>query len=297
MKTTILVLINSGAGSVKAEHDRAALLSLLAATVPDAETRCTDAHVTMDALIGHAMKHPPDVLVAGGGDGTINAVAAALAGTSTVLGILPLGTLNHFAADLGIPTTIADAVVLLRDGVVRHVDVGVVNDRIFLNNVGLGLYPEIVERREKTQRAGIGKWPAAIAATIRALIRYSQFRVRIRADDIAVRRRTAALLVGNNAYTNLDSLEPRRTSLTAGMLSVYIPRARGRWQLIWDALAALVASVDKSEDFERLVSNEFTVETRRPSIRVSIDGELVRLKTPLLFRSRAGALPVLAPQP
>ena len=81
------------------------------------------------------------------------------------------------------------------------------------------------------------------------------------------------------------------------MLSVYIPRARGRWQLIWDALAALVASVDKSEDFERLVSNEFTVETRRPSIRVSIDGELVRLKTPLLFRSRAGALPVLAPQP
>ncbi|MEP7381659.1 MAG: diacylglycerol kinase family protein [Gemmatimonadota bacterium] len=297
MKASIIVLINSGAGSEKDERDRARLLRLLATTLPDAETRCTDAHATLDALIRQALKETPTLLVAGGGDGTINAVASALVDTSMVLGVLPLGTLNHFAADLGIPTNLADAVELLRTGVVRQVDVGGVNDRIFLNNAGLGLYPEIVERRENKQRAGSRKWPAAVAATIQALIRYRRFDVRIRADNIAVRRRTAALLVGNNEYTNPDSLAPRRASLTGGTLEVYIPRARGRWRLIWDAIVALVGGVGQSGGFERLVSNEFTVESKHPRVRVSIDGEVVRLETPLVFRSRVGALRVLAPQP
>lgn len=295
MKATTIVLINSGAGSVKDERDRTKLLELLATTVPDALVRCTDAHVTMDALIRQAMQQAPTVLVAGGGDGTINAVASAVIGTSVILGVLPLGTLNHFAADLGIPTTMAEAVELLRDGVVRDVDVGGVNDRIFLNNTGLGLYPEIVERRERKQRAGIGKWPAAMVATIQALVRYRQFGVRLRADDTVILRRTAAMMVGNNQYTNPDSLEPHRPSLTSGMLAVYIPRARGRWRLIRDAIAALIGNVDRSAGFELIVSAEFTVESRSPRLRVSLDGELVRLASPLLFRSRAGALRVLAP--
>ncbi|WP_373063610.1 diacylglycerol kinase family protein [Gemmatimonas sp.] len=226
MKTAIIVLINSGAGSIKDERDRAKLLGLLAATVPDAEVRCTDAHVTMHELIRQAMRDVPSMLVAGGGDGTINAVASAVVGTSVILGVLPLGTLNHFATDLRIPTTMAAAVELLRDGVVRDVDVGGVNERIFLDNAGLGLYLEIVERRESKQRAGLAKWPAAIAATVQALIRYRQFGVRLHANDTVLLRRTAALLVGTNEYTNPDSLEPHRPSLTSGMLAVYIPRAQ-----------------------------------------------------------------------
>jgi len=296
VKTTIIVLINNGAGSVKDERDRAKLLGLLGATVPDAEVRCTDTHVTMDELIRQAVRDAPTVLVAGGGDGTINAVASAVVGTSVILGVLPLGTLNHFATDLGIPSAIADAVQLLRDGVVREVDVGGVNERIFLNNAGLGLYPEIVERRESKQRAGLRKWPAAIVATIQALVRFRQFGVRIRVEDVALLRRTPALMVGNNAYTNPDSLEPRRLSLTSGMLAAYIPRARSRWRLMWDTMVALVGNVGESDGFELLISTEFTVESKRPRLRVSIDGELVRLATPLLFRSRAGALRVLVPQ-
>lgn len=280
---------------MKDNNDRAALLALLSTAVPEASVRCTDEHVTMNDLIRQAMQESPSMLVSGGGDGTVNAVASALIDTSTVLGVLPLGTLNHFAADLGIPTTIADAIALLRGGVVREVDAGGVNDRIFLNNVALGLYPEIVERRERKQRAGFRKWPSAIAATIQALVRYQQFGVRIRADNIALLRRTAALFVGNNEYTNIDSLEPRRTSLTTGMLAVYIPRARGRWQLIWDAIVALVGSVRASDGFERLMSREFTVESKRPFLRVAIDGELVRLETPLQFRARAKALRILVP--
>jgi len=292
----MIVLINSGADSVKDERDRKELLGLLATTVPDAEARCTDALVTMNDLIRQAVQDAPTVLVAGGGDGTINAVASALVDTRIVLGVLPLGTLNHFAADLGIPSALADAVLLLRDGVVREVDVGGVNDRIFLNNAGIGLYPEIVERREKKQRAGLWKWPAAIVATIQALVRFQKFGVRIRTDDTVLLRRTAALFVGNNEYTNPDSLEPRRPSLTSGMLAVYIPRARGRWRLIWDAMIALVGSVGDSDGFERLITSDFTVESKRPIVRVSIDGELLHLTTPLLFRSRAGALRVLSPK-
>ncbi len=292
----MIVLLNSGAGSIKNESDRAQLLGLLAVSVPNAEARCTDEHVTMNELIRQAVTDAPTVLVAGGGDGTINAVASALVDTPIILGVLPLGTLNHFAADLGIPTTLTDAVELLRHGVVREVDVGGVNDRIFLNNAGIGLYPEIVERRERKQRAGLWKWPAAIVATLQALVRFQKFGVRIRTDDTVLLRRTAALFVGNNQYTNADSLEPRRPSLTSGVLAVYIPRARGRWRLIWDAMIALVGSVGDSEGFERLITRDFTVESKRPVVRVSIDGELLRLPTPLLFRSRVGALRVLAPK-
>jgi len=290
------VLINSGAGSVKGDNDRANLLRLLAATVPDADIRCSSADVTMDQLIRQAMKDAPTLLVAGGGDGTINSVAAAIVDTSTVLGVLPLGTLNHFADDLGISATIAEAVDVLHNGVVRQVDVGAVNDRIFLNNAGLGLYPEIVERRERKQRAGSSKWPAAFAATVEALIRYRQLGLRFRVNGVASLRRTAAVFVGNNEYTNPDSFEPRRASLTTGLLAAYIPRARGRWRLIWDAIGALVGSVREADGFELLVSTEFTVESKSPLVRVSIDGEVVRLETPLQFRSRARALRVLAPQ-
>ncbi len=292
----MIVLINAGAGSVKDEGERAKLLGLLTASVPDAQVRCTDADVTMNDLIRQAINDAPDVIAAGGGDGTINAVASALVGTSLVLGVLPLGTLNHFAADVGIPTTIAESVAVLRAGVVRQVDVGAINNRIFLNNAGLGLYPEIVERREQKQRAGLRKWPAAVLSAIQALMRFRQFDVRIRVDNTVLLRRTAALMVGNNEYTNPDSLEPRRPSLTSGVLAVYIPRARSRWRLIWDAIRALVGNVRESDGFERLVCTEFTVESKRRVVRVSIDGELTRLETPLVFRSRAGALRVLAPR-
>ena len=124
-----------------------------------------------------AMALRPGCIVAGGGDGTVNAVAAHVVGTSTRLGVLPMGTLNHFARDAGIPSNLGSAIACIAVGHTRAVDVARVNDQIFLNNSSLGLYPTIVKMRdEQQQRLGRGKWPAFLWALVMAL------RVRHRGD-------------------------------------------------------------------------------------------------------------------
>lgn len=295
MKPIIRVIINSDARTMKNETDRNSFTKLLADMLPDASVLFTDEHTKVDALVQQAIADKPALLIAGGGDGTINAVASATIGTDIVLGILPLGTLNHFAKDLGIPEDFTEAVTLLRDGHATAVDVGEVNDRIFLNNAGLGLYPDIVHQREARQRLGERKWPAAVLATVRALARYRLLGIRITADGNTMLRRTPAVLVGNNEYTTEHSLEPKRVSLTAGMLSLYIPRPRGRMKLLWFSLCALIGSVRDSDGFEVMLAEQFTIESKHRHLRVSIDGEVTNLETPLHFATRARALRVIAP--
>ena len=105
------------------------------------------------------------IVVAAGGDGTISSVAAAVIDSPAALGVLPLGTLNHFAKDLHIPLDLAGAIAVVAAGHVGHVDVGQVNERVFVNNSSIGIYPSIVEEREALRRRGHRKWPAMALAT------------------------------------------------------------------------------------------------------------------------------------
>src|SRR5438034_2772197 len=117
------------------------------------------------------------LMIVGGGDGTVGAAAAALAGTNTLLGILPLGTLNHFARDLRIPTTLDDAAKLITSGNERRVDVGDMNDRIFINNSAIGLYPlMLIDRDLQRTRLGRSKRLAMIVSSVRTLIRFGHRR-------------------------------------------------------------------------------------------------------------------------
>ncbi len=288
-------IVNAGAGSMQDDAARTLLENQLTHALPGIVVFWCDAEHPVNEMVAQAMQASPTLLIACGGDGTINAVASAIVGTDVVLGVLPGGTLNHFAKDLGIPTDLAQAVLVLRDGAPRQVDVGTVNDRIFLNNAGLGLYPEIVRRREAHQRRGVSKWPAAALSAVRALIRYRELGIRLRTGTTTLLRRTPALFVGNNEYSNHDSLKPSRDSLTTGLLSVFIPRARGRVQLLWFTLRALVGNVRDDAGFELLLLERFTTEAKHALAHVSIDGEVVKLNTPLAFASRPGALRVMAP--
>jgi diacylglycerol kinase family enzyme len=148
------VIVNCNARAMQDEAARAALVESVERAVPEAVVWFTDDETKVDDLIQRAIEEGATTLVGGGGDGTINAVASAVVGTDMTLGVLPLGTLNHFAKDLTLPSDIDAAVSLLRDGVVCTVDVGEVNGRIFLNNSGLGLYPDIVHQREIRQKHG-----------------------------------------------------------------------------------------------------------------------------------------------
>jgi diacylglycerol kinase family enzyme len=237
-------------------------------------------------------------VVAGGGDGTISSVAAMLVGTGRPLGVLPLGTLNHFAKDLRIPLSLEEAARNVCEGREVAVDVGEVNGRIFVNNSSLGLYPRIVHRREKLQeREGSGKWAAFVRASLAVLRRYPFLYVRLDADGQRIVRKTPFVFVGNNEY-QMESLEMGgRACLDAGCLSLYVAHRTGRLGLLRLALSALFGRLRQAHDFDALNAQEIWVETRRPKrLPVATDGEVNVMTTPLHYRVRPGALKVIVPK-
>jgi diacylglycerol kinase family enzyme len=238
------------------------------------------------------------VVVAGGGDGTLSCVASRLVGRGVALGVLPLGTLNHFARDLGIPLEPEAALATIADGEPKTVDVGEVNGRYFLNNSSLGLYPEIVHNRELQQaRLGRGKWPAFFWATLAALRRYPFLDARLMLDERDQRCRTPFIFVGNNPY-RLDGLRIGvRSTLDRGVLSVCVAQRTGRWGLVRLALRALFGHLREAKDFRAMLARDAIVETRHRRLRVATDGEVCLLETPLHYRIHPGALQVIVPHP
>jgi diacylglycerol kinase family enzyme len=291
------IIINAASGSDDKQGVGERLGELFAA-------RGLDARITLarsgDEIIEEtrrALREDCDPLVAGGGDGTINAVASQLVGTTRTLGVLPLGTLNHFAKDLGIPLDMEGAAANLVEGHVERVDVGEVNGRIFLNNSSLGLYPSIVRHREKQQeRLGRGKWPAFVWATLSVLRRYPFLSVRLSTDTEEMRRHTPFVFVGNNEYEMESFNVGARSCLNAGHLSLYTAHRTGRLGLLRFALRALFGGLREEKDFDALCTTEVWVETRRNRLRVATDGEVTVMRTPLHYRVLPGALRVIVPQ-
>jgi diacylglycerol kinase family enzyme len=237
------------------------------------------------------------VVVAGGGDGTINAVASVMAGSGVDFGVLPLGTLNHFAKDLGIPLELDEAVRNVAEGRRIDVDVGEVNDRIFLNNSSLGLYPDIVRDREKQQhRLGRGKWPAAAWAAVAALRRFPFLDVGVAVDGKQHARRTPFVFIGNNEYIMQGLSIGARERLDGGVLSLYVAQRPGRLGLVRFAWRALCGRLAQERDFDVMLSDKFDIKTRHRRLRVATDGEVTVMATPLRYRIRPAALAVIVPQ-
>lgn len=242
-----------------------------------------------------AQRGDPLVIV-GGGDGTIGTAASALAGTQTALGILPLGTLNHFARDLGIPGRLEDAASLIAQGHERRVDVAELNGRTFINNSAIGLYPLMVLDRD-SQRARLGrrKGPAMLVASLRTLARFNHQRLTLIVNDEHERIDTPLLFVGNNDY-RLDIGGPgQRRSLDDGQLCVMVMRKKTRRGLIAASIRALFDRA-RPDDMERIDGVErLQVRSRRSHLPVSLDGEVIRVAPPLDYRIRKQALRVIAP--
>jgi len=235
------------------------------------------------------------VLVAAGGDGTVNAVTSAVVGRETPLGVLPVGTLNHFAKDVGLPLELPDAARIVAQGAVRQVDVGEVNGRYFFNNSSIGVYPRIVEMRHRYENSGLSKWIAALWASLAVLRRRPFVDVRIHVGDDAVVRRTPFVFVGNNEYRMRGLGGVSRASLTGGQLAIYVMKASARLSLLRLGLEVMTRGVDQTPELDLLRVTESKVETRRRRLQVALDGEVRVLASPLEYRSRPGALRVLAP--
>jgi diacylglycerol kinase family enzyme len=237
------------------------------------------------------------LLVVGGGDGTISAAASALVGTQTKLGILPLGSLNHFARDLGIPTHLDEAAQLIARGHIRRVDVGEMNGRIFINNSAIGLYPlMVVDRDLQRRRLGRSKRVAMLVASLRTLIRFNHHRLTLTVnEDRTGRVDTPLLFVGNNEYRTDIGAAGTRERLDAGELCVFVMRKKTRRGMIAASIRALFNRV-RADDMVRLDHVErLQVASHRSQLAVSLDGEVVRAEPPLDYKIRKQALLVIAP--
>lgn len=289
------VIINAAAGASAKDAACQVIAETFAAHGVAAHIALAASGAELVELAQHAAHGAAQIVVAGGGDGTLNAVASALVGTDKIFGVLPIGTLNHFAKDLQIPLELADAVRTICAGQTRRVDVGEVNGRIFLNNSSLGLYPNIVHEREAIQRQGYSKWPAFFRALLAVLRRYPFLDVRLSAAEKGVATRTPFVLIGNNKY-ELDGFKlGGRACLDAGQLGLYITGRIGRLGLVRLALRALFGRLRGDKDFLALCAKEVWIATRLRQVRVSTDGEVTLLQTPLHYRIRPGALHVLVP--
>jgi diacylglycerol kinase family enzyme len=294
----IVVLLNSRAGAASSRPAIAAeLRDLFQAAGRDAEIVILRPGQNPTDVARAASAHSA-IVVAGGGDGTVSAVAAGVVDSPVALGIVPLGTLNHFAKDLHLPLALPEAVGVIAAAQFGRVDVGTVNDRIFINNSSIGVYPDIVQEREALRQQGYRKWPAMAIATLRVIRQSPRMTVRIEVDGLRRSWRTPFLFVGNNEYT-IDGLRMgARTTLDTGNLFVYVsPRARAR-DLPLLLARALAGRARGSGAFEIIPAAAATIETWRAGhIHVATDGEVVILRSPLSFRSRPGALRVVLPRP
>jgi diacylglycerol kinase family enzyme len=292
-----LVIVNARAGGGRDASVAQDLRGQFAAAGLQAEVALLQDGDDIASLVARARAEGLGLVVAGGGDGTQGAVAAQLAGTGIVQGVLPLGTLNHFARDLGVPLALDDAIRTIAQGRVLQVDVGEVNGHVFINNSSLGLYPEIVRERElQQQRLGKGKWRSLASATLHALERHAGLAVRVDAEEgDAQLHRTPFVFVGNNRYGMEGFRIGARASLQGGELALYIARRRGRLGLLVLAWRALLRRLQQDVDFELLTGGAFVVSTRHARIRVATDGEVAMMDSPLHYRIRPGALRVLVP--
>lgn len=292
----IEVIINARSGTDDKRDVQRRLQEIFSANGIEARISFARSGSKVVDLARQAALSDGDIIVAGGGDGTISSVASAAIGSGKTMGVLPFGTMNHFAKDLHIPLNIEGAIETIVAGHVVQIDVGEVNGRIFVNNSSLGLYPNIVRERQKQQRLGWGKWPAYVWAGLAVLRRYPFLNVRLSVEGKELASRTPFIFIGNNEY-EMETLNiGGRTCLDAGELSLYMSDRISRSGLIRLAWRALFGGLRQEKDFIALCTNEVWIGTKHKHIRVALDGEVEVMEPPLHYRIRPQALRVLTPK-
>lgn len=248
--------------------------------------------------MGSDMAGAPDIMMAGGGDGTISTAAAIAWRRRVPLAVLPAGTMNLFARSLQIPLDLAAALEALAQGTVRHVDIATCDGRPFVHQFAIGLHPRMVLLRETfSYRSRLGK----IAANMRALglliIDPPKFPVEIEIDGVRVNKTVSGVFVSNNSYGE-DARLPYAAALDGGHLGVYIANPLplgGFLSLIWDIARG---RWHNNQNVEVIKASDVLIRFPKLKRRAKavIDGELVALKQGTRIEVHPGALAVLAPQ-
>lgn len=237
-----------------------------------------------------------DILVAAGGDGTVSAVAAVAVASGATLGVLPMGTLNHFAKDLGLPLDLKSAVKTIVAGHIGQLDVGDVNGRLFVNNSSVGLYPRMVWERDAEQRRGRRKWTAFGIAVLNTWRNYRMIAARLDVNGSATMMRTPFIFVGNNQYTAEGFRLGGRSRLNDGLLSIFVAPECGRFEILSLPVRAITGRLrSDAAPFVAFQTDSVTVDVMHRRTSVALDGEVLLMAPPLVYRLRPRALRAIVP--
>ncbi len=301
----LFIVMNAGSGSTAADDRRAVLESVLDEAGRAHETVVVADPSTLPAEARRAVaraRAAGGAVVAAGGDGTINAVAQQVLGSGCPLGILPQGTFNYFGRTHGIPTDIEAAARALLRARPRPIRVGLVNDRIFLVNASVGLYPELLQDREWwKQRYGRNRFVALLAALSTVLRGYRPLRLELDSAHGSGTVRTPTLFVGNNPL-QLERLGlPVDTAIGEGRLAAIVVPPLGPLGLVGLALRGAFGELGSAQTLLRLDVEQLVVRRSRLRLRprrridVATDGEVAPLPLPLRFRVAPEPLLLLVP--
>lgn len=253
----------------------------------------------LDGALTRAGKRPKkgQAVIVGGGDGTVSAAAARLAGSKAVFGVLPLGTMNLFARSLGMPLVLEEAVAALSAGVVHPVDVGEVNGRIFVHHVSLGFHPRLLLLRERfgyssrLQKMAMGSYAFA-----RVIGRLRDLHVVAKSNGAAREYTTPVLVISNNPFAERPGGLPAADTPDRGRLALYAARGQGAAGVARAMVASALGNWEDNDAFDTFTARHMTISARRKLVNGSIDGEVERIEMPLEFKIHPHALNVLVPQ-
>lgn len=279
--------VETGLQSCLSRHAVAAHIALV-----DGE----DLHMAVLGARERAEQGEIDAVIIGGGDGSVRIAASVLAETSVPLGIVPLGTRNHFAKDLGIPLQLDAAAAVIASGRIRAVDLAEVNGETFINNSSIGIYPYLVIDRERRRaHHKLAKWMAAVPAFFRMMRHFPRRRLRISAEGFARPYRTPCLFVGNNEYAMELFTARRRRRLDGGRLWFYVVKPREPIEFFWMVCRLCFGRIDPARDVDTFEVAEAEIGAKTSRLPVALDGDVRIMHTPLNYRSRPAALNVLVP--
>lgn len=297
----VAVLVNSGSGTVRAVGSREVegiLKESLVSPLWNVQIEMIEGPRIPARLKELVSKEGADIIVAGGGDGTISSIAGLVKGSQVVLGVLPLGTMNLFAKALGLSQNLAEAAKQLATSQIAEIDVGVVNDRTFLHQLSLGMQPRMVRLREKMGYSS--RWTkmlGSVKAFLRLMRRPRNLNVHLDTDDLSRKVKASAVVISNNVYG--DTLLPYQQKLDDGILGIYVFKPVGWRPTIGLIGRALVGRWKTSAEVDVLTAGKVGIRSKKGKSKshvVSIDGEIERLKFPIFAQIEPKALRVLVPR-
>lgn len=298
-KLPITVLMNASSGSDDTSATRAAIDTALQASGRDAKVMVARRPKDLPLLARQAADGRPGILAAAGGDGTLNAVASVALERNLPLAVIPLGTFNYFARDLGIPLDAGAATRLIFDGVVRRVAVGEVNGQLFLNNASIGLYRRLIEQREfHKQRFGRNRLVALLSALLTLWQEHRPYRLAVAVDGQPMTLSSPSIFFGRNALQMEQLGLDEALCVARGELAILALREVSRFDLLRLVVRGALARLETASDLRQFCAEKVTVDWldgRSRKIRVAIDGELTDCTLPLVIEAVPDALQVIVP--